>query len=291
MSDSPSEAAQKWAELLRTDVKKFNRVKADALFRAGRQVGAGRHRVYIDLMNVDLQGLDLKGADLSLVKLHDANLNGSNLEDVNFAGSILIRIKFRDASLRRVYFVKAEARRASFEGARLEQCYFLDSVLIKTSWQGATFDRCLMQAVKLWESDFSRADLQGSAFLFHPVEGVPKSFSGAKLIGSGLRILGTPDCRFLVTTTQVLVKTGTHASLTYSHEDMRAIWDEVSERDWQHGGLLHPWKAQLDIFMKECERESHSHPDLLKQLAANIDVTVGEIWPATLDKIIVNVTV
>ena len=99
---------QEWVELLKTDLKKFNKT---------REIEIDLRQA--DLGHADLRDADLRQADLGHADLRDADLRDADLGGANLRGAYLGHADLRQADLRHANLGHANLRGADLRDADL----------------------------------------------------------------------------------------------------------------------------------------------------------------------------
>ena len=136
---------QEWIELLKTDVKKWNKKKDGAFI--------------IDLSNTNLSGADLSDANLKYANLGNTNLRCADLSDADLRGADLGNTNLRHADLRR-----ADLRSAALGGAALGGADLRGADLRGANLSDADLGRSDLSGANLSDADLSGADLDYSCF-------------------------------------------------------------------------------------------------------------------------------
>jgi len=118
-------ANKKHVEILRSDVKKWNKWRAKNIEITPDLEGANLTRAYLTDANLtwanltwaDLTRANLPGADLTKANLTEANLTKANLAGANLTGANLTRAYLTDANLTWADLTRADLIKADTKGA------------------------------------------------------------------------------------------------------------------------------------------------------------------------------
>ena len=142
----------------------FQKLLADALTKAPKELLAG----------ADIQKANLQNAWLGRIDLPMADFYRADLSDASFKEATAQGVKFYEARLARTRFVRAKLQEGDFFGADLPRAEFTDAVLTGAKFDQARATRALFRGAQLQgaiftdadvrEADFSGADLAGATF-------------------------------------------------------------------------------------------------------------------------------
>jgi uncharacterized protein YjbI with pentapeptide repeats len=132
----------------------FQKLLADALTRAPKEL----------LVGADLQRANLQNAWLGSIDLPRADFFRADLSSASFKEGKVHSAQFYEARLVRTRFIEAELHKANFFGADLSRADFSDAKLQGASFNQASARRSIFRKAKLEKAAFTSADLRGADF-------------------------------------------------------------------------------------------------------------------------------
>jgi hypothetical protein len=142
----------------------FQKLLADALTKAPKEL----------LDGADIQKANLQNAWLGRIDLPNADFYRADLSDASFKEATAQGVQFYEARLARTRFVRANLQEGNFFGADLPRAEFTDAVLTRAKFDQARATGALFRGAQLQgaiftdadvrEADFSGADLAGATF-------------------------------------------------------------------------------------------------------------------------------
>ena len=142
----------------------FQKLLADALTKAPKELLAGADIQKANLQNAWLGQIDLPEADFYRADLSDASFKEATAQGVKFYEARLARTRFVRAKLQEANFFGADLPRAEFTGAVLSGAKFEQARAIRAIFRGAQLQGAIFTDADVREADFSGADLEGATF-------------------------------------------------------------------------------------------------------------------------------
>jgi hypothetical protein len=142
----------------------FQKLLADALTKAPKELLAGADIQKANLQNAWLGQIDLPEADFYRADLSDASFKEAKAQGVKFYEARLARTRFVRAKLEKANFFgadlpRADLTKAELNGAKFDQARATKAIFRSAQLKGATFSDADVR-----EADFSSADLAGATF-------------------------------------------------------------------------------------------------------------------------------
>ena len=147
----------------------FQKLLADALTKAPKELLAG----------ADIQKANLQNAWLGQIDLPEADFYRADLSDASFKEATAQGVKFYEARLARTRFVRAKLQEGNFFGADLPRAEFTDAVLTRAKFDQARATRALFRGAQLQGATFTDADVREADFSGADLAGA--TFTGARL--------------------------------------------------------------------------------------------------------------
>ncbi len=156
------------ANLLRTDVKAWNRWRSDLLDLSPS--GASNE-------NIDLSGVNLSGAKLPRAMLNGVNLVGANLDRAHLSMADLTHASLAHASLVGAVLINAELAYCTLHGANLERANFGSANLKYAFLGGASLKEAdlryaILERTVLTGANLTGATISGTLFADMDLRGV-----------------------------------------------------------------------------------------------------------------------
>jgi uncharacterized protein YjbI with pentapeptide repeats len=142
----------------------FQKLLADALTKAPKELLAGADIQKANLQNAWLGRIDLPGADFFRADLSNASFKEATAQAAVFYEARLTRTRFTRAKLQEANFFGADLSRAEFNNAVLAGATFDQTRATRATFRGAQLHDATFSDADLREADFSDADLAGATF-------------------------------------------------------------------------------------------------------------------------------
>jgi hypothetical protein len=142
----------------------FQKLLADALTKAPKELLAGADIQKANLQNAWLGQIDLPEADFYRADLSDASFKEATAQGVKFYEARLARTRFVGAKLQKGNFFGADLPRAEFTDAELTGAKFEQARATRALFRGAQLKGAIFTDADVREADFSGADLAGATF-------------------------------------------------------------------------------------------------------------------------------
>ena len=142
----------------------FQKLLADALTKAPKELLAGADIQKANLQNAWLGQIDLPRADFYRADLSDASFKEATAQGVKFYEARPARTRFVEAKLQDGNFFGADLPRAEFTSAVLTRAKFDQARATRVLFRGAQLQGATFTDADVREADFSGADLAGATF-------------------------------------------------------------------------------------------------------------------------------
>ena len=152
----------------------FQKLLADALTKAPKELLAG----------ADIQKANLQNAWLGQIDLPEADFYRADLSDASFKEATAQGVKFYEARLARTRFVRAKLQEGNFFGADLPRAEFTDAVLTRAKFDQARATRALFRGAQLQGANFTDADVREADFSGADLAGRCSLVRGSRRLGS-----------------------------------------------------------------------------------------------------------